>query len=227
MSRSYNFLLWILAVLVLLVGNVQSSFAQAGDGGELIDAANPLRVAKGLPILQNEVPTASATITGESVSEAQNGMIDEEGYLIHIVQPGESLASIAVDYDVDYTDLLALNGFIQDAVLYPNDKIRIRLLDTATPTPEPTSTLTPVPPTPTRRPTRTTTPIPTSTTAVVQPDSNDVQNKLDDRSESNPAQGIAFAGGELFENVILIAITLMVVLGSILVVVGGFLRKRA
>jgi LysM repeat protein len=64
-----------------------------------------------------------------------------DGSLIHIVQPGDTLGSIYLAYNVPLADILKLNGLTLKSTIYPNQKIIIRIAFTATPT-QPTSTST-------------------------------------------------------------------------------------
>ena len=72
---------------------------------------------------------------------------------MHIVQPGETLGSLSMAYNVPLADILKLNGLTVKSVIFVNQKITIRVANTPTPT-QPTSTPT-IP--------RTMTPWPTST----------------------------------------------------------------
>jgi uncharacterized protein YkwD len=72
-----------------------------------------------------------------------------DGSIIHTVQPGQTLWTIAAVYGIDLADLLELNGLRESSLLHPGDEIIVQLPSTATPSPAPT--LTPWP-TSTRRP---------------------------------------------------------------------------
>ncbi len=85
----------------------------------------------------------------------------EDGSIVHIVQPGETLWAIAVAYDVTVDDLIALNR-LSGATIYPGDRLLIRQAFTETP-PPPTATRT-------RRPTATSAPTRAATaTATARP----------------------------------------------------------
>jgi LysM repeat protein len=49
-----------------------------------------------------------------------------DGSVVHEVQPGQSLWSIAANYKIALPDLLALNGFTSNTYIYPGDKILIK-----------------------------------------------------------------------------------------------------
>ena len=82
-----------------------------------------------------------------------------DGSIVHIVQPGETLGSLSMAYNVPLTELLSLNGLTLTSTIFVNQKITIRAANTATPT-QPTSTPT-IPPTITPWPTSTPTSSPT------------------------------------------------------------------
>ncbi|MBN1146985.1 MAG: LysM peptidoglycan-binding domain-containing protein [Anaerolineales bacterium] len=52
-----------------------------------------------------------------------------DGSIVHEVQPGQSLWSIAATYKVELSDLLALNGFTSNTFIFPGDKILIKPAD--------------------------------------------------------------------------------------------------
>lgn len=89
-----------------------------------------------------------------------------DGMIIHIVSPGENMASIAEAYGVSLATIRGLNGMAPESnLIFPGQRLIIRqaLPPSATPTitatvPRPTRTPSPVAPTRTRVPTRTPTP---------------------------------------------------------------------
>jgi len=87
-----------------------------------------------------------------------------DGSLVHKVQPGQALWSIAIAYGVKIADLIALNRLAPTPVLFPGQELIIRPSFTPTESPTVTPTLPPPTRTPTLTPTpRTPTPIPTAT----------------------------------------------------------------
>ena len=89
-----------------------------------------------------------------------------DGSIIHEVQPGQTLWTIAAVYGVSVDDIMKLNNMAQGAFIYPGDKLTIRSAVTATPetpseTPVPSATLTSQP-----LPSRTPKPSPTPTPAL-------------------------------------------------------------
>jgi len=81
-----------------------------------------------------------------------------DGAIVHVVEPGQALWTIAAIYRVDLDELLSLNGLTADSVVLPGDQLLVRPPPTATATLAPTATTssTPAPPTaipsPTPRP---------------------------------------------------------------------------
>jgi uncharacterized protein YkwD len=86
-----------------------------------------------------------------------------DGSIVHIVQPGDTLGSISMAYNVALADILKLNGLTLKSTIYLDQRIIIQAAFTPTPT-QPT-------PTPTIRPTITPWPssIPTSTVTAIPP----------------------------------------------------------
>ncbi|WP_420630990.1 LysM peptidoglycan-binding domain-containing protein [Candidatus Leptofilum sp.] len=62
----------------------------------------------------------------------------EDGSIVHVVQEGQALWSLAAHYLVPLSDLLLLNSLPPDAVVQPGDQITIRLADGQAPPPTPT-----------------------------------------------------------------------------------------
>lgn len=85
----------------------------------------------------------------------------KDGSIVHEVQPGQALWSIAITYGVKIADLISLNNLPANPVLSIGQKLIIQLA--YTPTVSPTATLTP------RPPTRTPSPTPTPKTPTVTP----------------------------------------------------------
>ena len=66
----------------------------------------------------------------------------EDGSIIHIMQDGQALWSLAAHYDVSIADLMLFNNLENDAILHPGDSVTIRLADGQEPPPTPTPPLT-------------------------------------------------------------------------------------
>ena len=146
-----------------------------------------------------------------------------DGSIIHVVQAGQAMWSIATAYNVPLADLYALNGMDENSVIFPGDKILVRRAQTTltpsfgTGTPQPglTPSLTP---TATVRPTRTlraasaTAALPNPTPAAT----------IQSAGELPPSGADAGDGGDL----LLAVIVVLFVLGGILVAGGNLARTR-
>jgi len=80
-----------------------------------------------------------------------------DGNYYHIVKEGQNLSWIAGYYGISLADLLAWNSMTENYVLWPGEKLLLKVTLPATITPTPT----PVTPTPIPSPTLTSTPTPT------------------------------------------------------------------
>ena len=88
------------------------------------------------------IPTTAATA---QVSPVKVATPNEDGSIIHEVELGQALWSIAAAYEVTVEELRAMNNLPENAVIYVSQKLLIQVAHT--PTPSPTATLTPRPPT--------------------------------------------------------------------------------
>ena len=133
----------------LVVGRVGSAPAQPSGGGRQGRGA----AAAGPP------PTPA--ILPVQVAEPR-----PDGAIIHRVERGQALWTIAAVYKVDLGQLLAINGLEEGAFIHEGDEVIVRPPDTPTPT-VPAS---PTPPAPTDPPpSRTPTPAPTEAAMVATP----------------------------------------------------------
>lgn len=62
----------------------------------------------------------------------------EDGSIVHIVQEGQALWSLAAYYEVKLSDLLLFNSLTPDTIVQPGDQITIRLAEGQAPPPTPT-----------------------------------------------------------------------------------------
>ncbi len=137
-------------------------------------------VIAGVPRYVSPIPPEGAPAGGASAPQpaaprpapVRVATARPDGAIIHKVERGQSLWTIAAVYGVDLGQLMATNGFEEGAVIFPGEEVVIRPPDTPTPTltytPSPTftpsATFTPSPTfTPSATPTITDTPLPTST----------------------------------------------------------------
>jgi uncharacterized protein YkwD len=166
--------------------------------------------------LSQPLAQAAATATPGGVQEQVLGVQTvtpgADGSIVHVVQPGESLFAIADAYDLTLPELLTLNGLADNSLIRPGDTLIIRAAQPATETPEPSSTPTVPVPTSTHRPTRTPTQRPAAS-STPRPSPTSTSLPLD------PA--------DLLGNVLPVAIVLLAVVGVLLVVIGGFMRRSS
>lgn len=66
----------------------------------------------------------------------------EDGSIVHVIQPGQALWTVAAYYDVDLDYLYLINNFTADHVLHPGDEVMVRLPEGQSPPPTPTPPLT-------------------------------------------------------------------------------------
>lgn len=72
-----------------------------------------------------EVLPEAVILRGEGV-EVQEEARDE---IIYIVQPGDSLAAIALTFGIDSTELQRINGIVDPSVLRAGDELRVPVAD--------------------------------------------------------------------------------------------------
>jgi len=135
---------------------------------------------------------------------------NSDGSVVHVVQSGESLISIADAYKVSVAEIKALNGLTSDDI-YPGDTLIIRPAPTPGPTSTATGTATSTPePTYTLRPTRTptSTPRPSATPDAAQ-------------SGENPQSP------DQVGNILLGAIITLGILGAGMMVAGSLLGRKS
>lgn len=72
-----------------------------------------------------------------------------DGAIVHIVEEGQTLWTIAAVYGIDLAQLLSLNGMTEESFVHPGDRVIVRAAPTTTPTaaPSPTASPSPEPPT--------------------------------------------------------------------------------
>ena len=78
-----------------------------------------------------------------------------DGAIVHVVEAGQALWTIAAIHGVGLDELLSLNGLTADSIVVPGDRLIVRPPPSATPSPEPTATISPTPAPPTPIPTAT------------------------------------------------------------------------
>jgi uncharacterized protein YkwD/LysM repeat protein len=124
---------------------VTSSYPQAGVGyatnGEvnmyvLVVGRPPGPYESASPPQTNAASAAPLIITPIELAEPR-----EDGSIVHVMQPGQALWTVAAYYDVDLDFLYLINGLTTDDVLHPGDEVTVRLADGQEPPPTPTPPL--------------------------------------------------------------------------------------
>jgi len=106
------------------------------------------------------IATSATTSSPDNVPPVQTVTPQAVGIMVHVVQPGDSLYSIAMTYETTISDIRSRNGIAQNNdVIYPGEKLLIRVAFTPTASPAPTGTDVP----------STSTPAPTGTLELQSP----------------------------------------------------------
>ena len=115
------------------------------DGQALWSLAAHYEVPLSDLLLYNSLPANAIVQPGDRITirlgEGQAPPPTPTPSTTHVVQEGQSLWSIAIQYDVKFGDLLWLNGITEESVLQPGDEIRVRLALDEAPPPTPTPIL--------------------------------------------------------------------------------------
>jgi len=96
-------------------------------------------IAKAYGVTVEEIMTANGLTNPNLIYVGQRLLIPTSTtYITHVVQPGETLTSIAWHYGVSYWDIAALNGLTNPNLIYVG---QVLLIPTTGPTPTPTPTI--------------------------------------------------------------------------------------
>jgi LysM repeat protein len=101
--------------------------------------------AAGSDLLPTSLETVSPVPTMPPILPIVTSTPRPDGAIIHVVQPGQTIISIAAAYGVKEQDLLAYNGLTEQSVIFPGDFLIIRLPATPGSTQEETPTITQAP----------------------------------------------------------------------------------
>lgn len=125
---------------------VTSTYPQAGVGFATNGQENMYVLVVGRPPgpyenmrrPESNVPSAAPLI----ITPIELAKPREDGSIVHVMQQGQALWTIAAYYDVDLDFLYLINGLTEDDVLHPGDEVTVRLADGQEPPPTPTPPLT-------------------------------------------------------------------------------------
>lgn len=172
--------------------------------------------------------TAIPQPTKETIIPIEVASPNPDGSVVHVVQEGQTLWNIASAYQVSLQEILVLNGLSDGALIYPGQKLLIKL---ASQTPTLTSTSTPETEIPssvstaTLRPTRTV--VPRSATAIAQI----VSTPLPPQNTPNavPTAGVSSSDPDAEANVdpFIIGIVALAGVGLFLLILGQWLNRRS
>src|SRR5574341_864416 len=95
----------------------------------------------------NTAPTQAPEADVPEIPAVQLSTPGPDGSIVHIVQEGQAIWNIATAYDGTVPELLMLNNLTEYSVIYPGDRIVVRLPNTPAPTLTPTVTPAPTRPT--------------------------------------------------------------------------------
>jgi LysM repeat protein len=171
-----------------------------------------------------EVTPASTSIPIEPISLATAAA---DGSIIHIVQSGQFLANIANVYDVNLADLMALNGFNEQTVIFPGEQILIRAGQTPENSQESVELETPLETAVT--PTQTKTPTSRPATSTPSP----VPVAMSDSTQASPVSVEPATPDEPAEtkdtgsNLLLYVVFGLALSGTALILFGSTLKKRS
>jgi len=161
-------------------------------------------------------PTNTPTSTRTPIV-LQTSTPNPDGSIVHVVQPGEALWSIAVMYKVSLSQIYTLNGMTESSIIRPGQKIVIQRADrTLTPTVDKTATQTP---TLTIAPTR---PHATDTGTPADVDGGLTPSPAEQATSTAPGG----SGLTLRMDPMLVFIAVIAVVGTALLLVGSLLRRR-
>jgi LysM repeat protein len=118
---------------------VTSRYQEAGTGFATNGSENFYVLVVGQP---SDAPPSPSTADNSPdplfitpITLAQPG---EDGSIVHVVQEGQALWSLAAYYEIRLSDLLLFNSLPADAIVQPGDQIIIQLAEGQAPPPTPT-----------------------------------------------------------------------------------------
>lgn len=139
MSRRAKLTVLGLVTLVLLLA-VGVAVSANGEIWHIVKwGENLTQIARMYGVTVEEIMTANGLTNPNLIYAGQKLLIPSSAtYITHIVQPGETLSSIAWMYGVNYWDIAALNGLANPNLIYVG---QVLLIPATGPTPTPTPTV--------------------------------------------------------------------------------------
>ena len=124
-------------------------------------------VAGGLSANSTAPVAGSGALTGGGPQPVVTVTPRPDGAVVHVVEEGQTLWTIAAVYGIDLAQLLSLNGMTEDSFVHPGDEVIVRAAATATATTAPSATASSSPGPPTVIP-LTSTPVPFGASLLAQ-----------------------------------------------------------
>ncbi len=125
---------------------VTSRYPQAGVGFASNGEQNMYVLLVGRPPGPDEsAPSVGGADTSAApliITPIQLAEPREDGSIVHVMQQGQALWTVAAYYDVDLDYLYLINALTEADVLHPGDEVTVRLADGVEPPPTPTPPLT-------------------------------------------------------------------------------------
>ncbi len=125
---------------------VTSSYPQAGIGFAGNGTENMYVLVVGRPPGPYESgsrpPAAGASAAPLIITPIELAEPGEDGSIVHVLQQGQAMWTIAAYYDVDLGYLYLINGLSEESILHPGDEVTVRLAEGQEPPPTPTPPLT-------------------------------------------------------------------------------------
>jgi LysM repeat protein len=146
-----------------------------------------------------------------------------DGSVIHIVQSGQTLWSIAATYKIDLADLLILNDFTNNTFIYPGQKITVRKSDSLPNLTSPQRKL-PIEATLTHEPKDIASPEPATEVAKMETSEGITPSKADQLA---PTHVLTYSSIQRsWNDKLLGAIAIFVLGGIVLMIFGSVLQRR-
>jgi LysM repeat protein len=117
---------------------ITSRYQEAGTGFSSNGNENFYVLVVGQPSDAPPPPAADTSPEPLFITPITLAQPGEDGSIVHVVQEGQALWSLAAHYELPLSDLLLFNSLPPNAIVQPGDRITIRLAEGQAPPPTPT-----------------------------------------------------------------------------------------